>query len=72
MTIKVFTGSGQFKIENNEDKTEQPTYIRATGGNESIVKEHKNCGTPKCCGMCKTASMTEQLELFENNDRKNN
>ena len=50
--VMIFTGSGQFKVNKPQSKTEKPQYIRATGGNESIV--HDKCGTPDCCGRCES------------------
>ena len=50
--VMIFTGSGQFKVNEPQSKTEKPQYIRATGGNESIV--HDKCGTPDCCGRCES------------------
>ena len=29
------------------------------------VKEHTNCGTPKCCGECETADLGEGSETWE-------
>jgi len=49
----IFTGSGQFKVNEPQNKTDKPQYIQATGGKESIV--HDKCGTPECCGMCESA-----------------
>ena len=50
--VMIFTGSGQFKVNEPQSKTEKPQYIRATGGDESIV--HDKCGTPDCCGRCES------------------
>ena len=70
MTVKVFTGSGQLSVKDDKKPTaNRASYIQATGGDESIVKtyeklSHPYCGTPKCCGMCKTAdkSVSELLQ----------
>ena len=67
MTVKVFTGSGQFTVKDEKPTANRASYIQATGGNETIVSKydklsHPNCGTPKCCGMCKTANVTEHLD----------
>ena len=57
--IKIFTGSGVLDLSDKKTKSEKekPQYIKATGGNESVV--HDNCGTPDCCGECDTAEVTE-------------
>jgi len=67
MTVKVFTGSGQFTVKDEKPTANRASYIQASGGNETIVStydklSHPYCGTPKCCGMCKTANVTEQMD----------
>ena len=66
MTVKVFTGSGQLTVNK-----EEPKYIKASGGNESIVRtyeklSHPFCGTSKCCGQCATAQINKEDD--EKND----
>ena len=66
MTVKVFTGSGQFTVKDEKPTANRASYIQATGGNETIVSKydklsHPYCGTPKCCGMCKTANVAENI-----------
>jgi len=91
MTVKVYTGSGQFSVKDNDDKQpsqpdlkfttaadfmdmtvnkEEPQYINARGGTETIVSEydklsHPYCGTPKCCGQCATANKTDEPEYMD-------
>lgn len=65
MTVKVYTSSGQFSVNKKETDKEQPQYIQASGGNETIVSEyeklsHPYCGTPKCCGQCSTADTLDE------------
>ena len=64
MTVKVFTGSGQFTVKDEKPTANRASYIQASGGNETIVStndklSHPYCGTSKCCGMCKSANVTE-------------
>ena len=66
MTVKVFTGSGQFTVKDEKPTANRASYIQASGGNETIVStndklSHPYCGTPKCCGMCKSANVTENI-----------
>lgn len=53
--VMIFTGSGQFKVNEPQNKTDKPQYIQATGGKESVITVHDKCGTPECCGMCESA-----------------
>ena len=39
--VKIFTGSGTFKLPENKTETKKQT--------EEV---HVNCGTPDCCGKC--------------------
>lgn len=71
MTVKVFTSSGQLTVNKEEKNEEQPKYIKATGGNESVVRtyeklSHPFCGTSKCCGQCATAQINKEDD--EKND----
>ena len=52
--VMIFTGSGQFKVNEPQNKTDKPQYIQATGGKESVVTVHDKCGTPDCCGRCES------------------
>ena len=56
--IKIFTGSGTFKVKKPQSKTDKPQYIQATGGDESIV--HDKCGTPECCQRCEPSKVTRE------------
>ena len=60
--VKVFTGSGQLTVNKEEKNEEQPKYIKASGGKETVVSdkwwekmEHPHCGTELCCGQCEGA-----------------
>ena len=64
--IKIFTGSGTFKVEKPQSKTDKPQYISATGGDESIV--HDKCGTPECCQKCESAP--EPISAYSHVKRK--
>ena len=46
--VKIFTGSGTFKLPENKTKTKKQTE-----------KVHVHCGTPDCCGECKPADVSE-------------
>ena len=52
--IKIFTGSGTFKVKKPQNKTDKPQYIQATG----IV--HDKCGTPECCQRCEPSKVTRE------------
>ena len=56
--VKIFTGSGTFKVKKPQSKTDKPQYIQATGGDESIV--HDKCGTPECCQRCEPSKATRE------------
>ena len=77
MTIKthIYAASGTFKMNDydntNEVDKEEPQYINARGGTETIVSEkHIHCGTPKCCGQCATAKDKSVSELLQDGFRE--
>ena len=47
--VKIFTGSGIFKLPENKTDTKI-----------QIEEDHDNCGTPDCCGDCETAEDNKQ------------
>ena len=48
--IKLFNNLNLFKINN---KSEIKSKIKILKNNSNII--HNSCGTPNCCGQCKTA-----------------
>ena len=53
--VKIFTGSGTFKLPENKTETKKQTE-----------KVHVHCGTPDCCGECKQADdLTYENEVSE-------
>ena len=49
--LKLFKNLNLFKINNNKSKIKYKFKILKN--NSNII--HNNCGTPNCCGLCKTA-----------------
>ena len=45
--LKLFNNLSLFKINDNKSK------IKILKNNSNLI--HNNCGTPNCCGLCKTA-----------------
>ena len=60
--VKIFTGSGIFKLPENKTDTKI-----------QIEEDHDNCGTPDCCGECKQADdLTYENEVLEVTRKKTN
>ena len=57
--VKIFTGSGIFKLPENKTDTKI-----------QIEEDHDNCGTPDCCGDCETAE--DKQSAYAHNKRKLN
>ena len=49
--VKIFTGSGTFKLPENKTEPKKQTE-----------KVHVYCGTPDCCGECKQADVSEDAK----------
>ena len=49
--LKLFKNLNLFKINNNKSKIK--SKFKILKNNSNII--HNNCGTPNCCGLCKTA-----------------
>tara|TARA_B100000575_G_scaffold133670_1_gene106497 strand:+ start:3837 stop:4070 length:234 start_codon:yes stop_codon:yes gene_type:complete len=48
--LKLFNNLSLFKINKNKSKIK--SKIKILKNNSNII--HNNCGTPNCCGQCKT------------------
>lgn len=58
--VKIFTGSGTFKLPENKTETKKQT--------EEV---HEHCGTPDCCGKCEPYRDDDQSLasiIYENKD----